>query len=648
MLNLEDRLGSVKPGAIANLLVTTAGLFDEGTVIEDHWIQGQRFVLNRHHLDRSGRYQLSAGSAGDFLIKVSGKPGKHKASIPLADADTEQSEESAPDGEKKGEKDKETEVKIKFDREWVSLGFSPEKGAAAIRLSGWIEGDQWNGRGQLGDGSWINWRAKRLPDEEEGNSGSGDKDQGDKAKKNADDSAVGTVIYPFTAYGSATTASPQDMVFRNATVWTNEAEGIVSNTDVLVVDGKIAAVGQDLAAGDALEVDASGKHLTSGIIDEHSHIALSGVNDRATNSGMVRMSDVVNSEDVNIYRNLAGGVTAAQLLHGSANPIGGQSALIKMRWGSTADEMLIKDADGFIKFALGENVKRSRNPVSIRYPQTRMGVEQVYRDAFTAARDYQQEWADYEALSRRQKANTPAPRRDLVLDTMVEILEKERFITCHSYVQSEINMLMHVADDFGFNVNTFTHILEGYKVADKMAAHGVGGSTFSDWWAYKWEVRYAIPYNAALMSEAGVTVAINSDSGEMSRRLNQEAAKSVKYGGMSEEEAFKMVTLNPAKLLHLDQRMGSVKSGKDADLVLWSENPLSIYARAEKTLVDGTVYFDLAKDLEMREWIRAERARLVAKIGKQGGAKGKGSGNGRRPPRVWQCDSLTGYEYLSE
>ena len=636
MLNLEDRLGTLKTGAIANFLVTSGELFDPETVIEDNWIQGHRHALNQHPVDHSGRYEVMAGAAGIYVIKVSGKPGKHQASIPAA------KDSAAGKDQADGDKPKDTEVKIAFEKELISLSFSPEKDAPAIRLSGWIEAGHWRGRGQLGDGSWIDWNGRRLSAEEGEDSDEKDEESKDQALES------GPILYPFTAYGRETVASAEDLVLRNATVWTNESVGIVKDTDVLVVDGKIAAVGKDLDAGGALEVDASGKHLTPGIIDEHSHIALSGVNDIATNSGMVRMGDVVNSEDVSIYRNLAGGVTAAQLLHGSANPVGGQSALVKFRWGATADQMLIKGADGFIKFALGENVKRSRNQASIRYPQTRMGVEQVYRDSFGAARDYQQTWADYNALSRRQQARTPAPRRDLVLDTMAEILDNERFITCHSYVQSEINMLMHVANDFGFKVNTFTHILEGYKVADKMAAHGVGGSTFSDWWAYKWEVRYAIPYNAALMTEAGVTVAINSDSSEMSRRLNQEAAKSIKYGGMTEADAFKMVSLNPAKLLHLDDRMGSILAGKDADLVLWSDNPLSIYARAEKTWVDGVLQFDLEQDMQMRDWIGQERARLVGKIGNLKDGKEKGAAGGSGPAQVWQCDSLTGYEYLSE
>ncbi|HHL52493.1 MAG TPA: amidohydrolase, partial [Flammeovirgaceae bacterium] len=362
------------------------------------------------------------------------------------------------------------------------------------------------------------------------------------------------------------------------------------------------------------EIDATGKHLTPGIIDEHSHIGASSINDVATNSGMVRIGDVLDPEQINIYRALSGGVTAIQILHGSANPIGGQSALIKLRWGASPEEMKIKGADPFIKFALGENVKRSRSNRSIRFPQTRMGVEQVYMDAFSSALEYEKKWQAYNSLPKKVKANTPPPRRDLADETMLEIIRGKRFISCHSYVQSEINMLMKVAEKFGFRVNTFTHILEGYKVADKMKEHGAGASTFSDWWAYKWEVRYAIPYNAAIMSKEGVVTAINSDDANQIRRLNQEAAKTIKYGDMPEEEALKMVTINPAKLLHLDDRMGSIKVGKDADVVLWSGHPLSVYSKAEKTIIDGKIYFDLEQDQQRRAYIRQERARLIQKM----------------------------------
>jgi imidazolonepropionase-like amidohydrolase len=391
-------------------------------------------------------------------------------------------------------------------------------------------------------------------------------------------------------------------------VWTGEKQGILQTTDVLLENGKITQIGKNLQAPNAKIIDATGKHLTAGIIDEHSHIGISrGVNEGVnSNSSEVRIGDVVNSDDISIYRHLAGGVVAVQQLHGSANSIGGQSSLIKMRWGAAPEDMKIAGADGFIKFALGENVKQANwgIPDPIRFPQTRMGVEQVYADAFTRAREY-------EANRKKDPLST---RKDLQMETMLEILNKKRFITCHSYVQSEINMLMKVADKFGFKVNTFTHILEGYKVADKMKQHGVSASSFADWWGYKMEVVDAIPHNAAILTKVGVNTAINSDDAEMARRLNQEAAKTVKYGNLTEEEAWKTVTLNPAKMLHLDQRMGSIAIGKDADVVLWSENPLSIYAKAEKTFVDGILYFDREKDKVLQQDNNKERNRLIQKM----------------------------------
>ena len=377
-------------------------------------------------------------------------------------------------------------------------------------------------------------------------------------------------------------------------------------------------------------IDATGKFLTAGIIDEHSHIAASSVNEGGHNSSAeVKMEDAVNPDDISIYRSLAGGVTTIQLLHGSANPIGGRSAILKLKWGKSAEEMIYDNSPKFIKFALGENVKQSNWGGNSRFPQSRMGVEQVFIDYFTRAKEYGE-----------LKASGEPYRVDEELETLLEIINGVRFISCHSYVQSEINMLMKVADQFDFNVNTFTHILEGYKVADKMKAHGAGGSTFSDWWAYKYEVNDAIPFNAAIMHEQGVTVAINSDDGEMIRRLNQEAAKSMKYGDVSAEDAWKFVTANPAKLLHIEDRVGTVEEGKDADLVLWNAHPLSIYAKPEKTMIEGVVYFDLEKDLAMRKQIKKERNILINQMMQ---AKNKGLKTQpikKKEKEFLHCDSL--------
>ena len=379
-----------------------------------------------------------------------------------------------------------------------------------------------------------------------------------------------------------------------------------------------------------LVIDGTGKHLTSGIIDEHSHIAASSINEGGHNSSAeVTIEEVIDPEDINIYRNLAGGVTTIQILHGSANPIGGRSAIIKLKWGESANNLIFKNSPKFIKFALGENVKQSNWQSYNRFPQSRMGVEQLFIDYFNRAKEYD-----------KIKKSGQEYRKDLELEVLSEILNKEMFISCHSYVQSEINMLMKVAEKFDFNINTFTHILEGYKVADKMKNHGVGASTFSDWWAYKFEVNDAIPYNAAILHNVGVTTAINSDDAEMSRRLNQEAAKTIKYGGMSEEDAWKTITLNPAKLLRIDDKVGSIKIGKDADVVLWNQNPLSVYAIAEKTIIDGAIYFDKERDNMLRKEIKQERTLLINMMMEEKNKGGKTQAVKRKVKTLLTCESI--------
>ncbi len=433
------------------------------------------------------------------------------------------------------------------------------------------------------------------------------------------------VTFPNKAYGNKSIPQSENMIIRNATVWTNEDEGILQNTDVAVSNGVIVEIGQNLENNNgSKEIDGTNKHLTAGIIDEHSHIAASSINESGHNSSAeVTIEDVINPNDISIYRTLTGGVTTIQILHGSANPIGGQSAIVKLKWGETAENMLMKDAAKFIKFALGENVKQSNWSSYSRFPQSRMGVEQVYVDFFQRAKEYGEQWDKYNNLSKRAKSKTPKPRYDIEMEVMWEILKGERHISCHSYVQSEINMLMKVAESFGIKINTFTHILEGYKVATKMAKHGAGGGSFSDWWAYKYEVIDAIPYNGPILSEAGVLVAYNSDNAEMIRRLNQEAAKAVKYGGLSEEEAWKYVTLNPAKLLRIDDKVGSIAIGKHADLVIWSHNPLSIYAVAEKTIIEGAIFYDYSKLDEKIDQNEKEREIIITQLkeAKKGGAK---------------------------
>ena len=578
LLGKSNEIGTLQKGSYANFLVTSGKIFDSKTKIYENWVQGNKHVINEmNFVDVSGEYLLNYKNKS-LTLTISGTPGKQKGTL--------------KNGTKK------VKSKFSFKDNWVQITMTNQDNSTKFtRFIGTLTGPRNSFVGKVVDenGNESTWTAYPGVVKKK------KKKTAKKKKKQTSTPFISPVTYPNVGFGFTTKPKQETILFKNATVWTGEKEGVLNNTDVLLKDGKISKIGKNLRARGARVVDATGKHLTAGIIDEHTHIALFDVNEGGQNSSAeVTEEDDINPSDMNIYRNLAGGVTSAQLLHGSANPIGGRSAIIKLKWGETAEDMVYKDAPKFIKFALGENVKQSRYTNGVRFPQTRMGVEQVFTDYFQRAKEY----------DILKKSGKPY-RKDLEMEVIAEIINKERFVTSHSYVQSEINMLMKVAEKFNFNINTFTHILEGYKVADKMKAHGVGGSTFSDWWAYKYEVNDAIPFNAAIMHNAGVTVAINSDDREMSRRLNQEAAKTIKYGGMSEIEAWNMVTINPAKLLHLDKRTGSIKIGKDADVVLWTGHPMSIYSKAQTTIIDGTVYFDLDQDLAKRKEVKKERNMLM-------------------------------------
>lgn len=594
MAGVYDKVGSLETGKLANFIITTGNIFSEKTSIVENWVQGKKYdVKSESGKDLRGQYKLvitGAGGSTNYTLDV-----KSSSSANVIAKDT-------------------LTTKFKSDGRLVSMSFSltPAKkpGAAnkkdstfssaqtnaLIRLTGVNYGETWQGVGSDVNGSDVSWTAtytKAAPDT---------KDSGKRKKE----LPLAKVTYPFLSYGNDAVPQQETILIKNATVWTNEKEGRLENTDVLLKAGKIARIGKGINTDGAKTIDGTGKFLTAGIIDEHSHIAAFSINEGAQSvTSEVRIADNLNPDDINIYRQLSGGVTTSHILHGSANTIGGQTQLIKLRWGADDEGLKFKGADAFIKFALGENVKRTAQAQgNTRFPDTRMGVEEVLADAFQRAKDYE----------RDLKSGRKDVRKDLELDALVEILNNKRFITCHSYVQSEILSLINVAEKYGFKVNTFTHILEGYKVADRIKQHGANVSTFSDWWAYKNEVRDAIAYNAAIMQKIGLNVCINSDDAEMARRLNQEAAKAIKYGGVSEDEAFKMITLNTAKAMHVDDKIGSIKVGKDADVVLWSDHPLSIYAKALYTIVDGTIYFDRNKDLQMREQIAAERNRLIQKM----------------------------------
>lgn len=607
LLGISSQAGNLQKGKLANFIVTSGDIFKKETVIHENWIGDKRYEIRGiDPVVRSGSYQLKAGTAPEMRLLIFSDTGRVETKV-IHMKDTVRARSS-------------------YENNVFSLRFELKKGEhkGTYSLTGYRTADAvvtFRGDGFDPSANRISWQAV-LSGEYAG-----------EAKQDTSKVEVpqwSSIRFPNKAYGFDSLPAKENILFRNVTVWTNEKEGIMSNADVLIVNGKISRVGKNLDPKGARVIDGTGKHLTPGIIDEHSHIAVSNNVNECSHAitSEVRIGDVIDPDDINIYRQLSGGVTSAQLLHGSCNPVGGQSAIIKLRWGMPAEKMKFEGAPGFIKFALGENVKQANwgDDFKIRYPQTRMGVEQVYVDAFTRAKEYEAEWKAYNP----KQQGSVKPRRDLRLETILEIHQKKRHITCHSYQQGEINMLMKVADSLGFKVNTFTHILEGYKVADKMKAHGAGASSFSDWWAYKYEVIEAIPHNGPILHRAGVTVAYNSDDAEMARRLNQEAAKAVMYGGLSEEEAFKFVTLNPAKLLRIDDRVGSIREGKDADVVLWNGNPLSVYSKALMTFIDGACYFDSERDAQMRKTIEADRARIIKKMMDE---KGKaGQGDQKKPP----------------
>ncbi len=607
LLGVENLLGTLDAGKEANFLITNGPIFSERTAILQNWVGGQQYnVKNELWSSVNGIYDVALNTPG----------GVKTYTLELKDG-----------GTANFIKNDTLAGRYSYNGKIIKLSFTEGRGpnVAETVLTGTLNGTVLNGTASDVAGNTFSWKGQLKT----------------AAAVAAAPAAparpqeLGKVIYPFVAFGYETAPQQEDILIKNATVWTNEKQGVLTNTDVLIKKGKIAQIGKNISASGARVIDGTGKHLTAGIIDEHSHIAVASINEGGQSvTSEVRIGDNLNPDDINIYRQLSGGVTTSHILHGSANTIGGQTQLIKLRWGKNAEELKFEGSDRFIKFALGENVKRSSSTSNNRFPNTRMGVEQVLDDAFARATDYQK--AIKAATGKKDENIYTKVRRDLELDALSDIMNKKLFITMHSYVSSEILSSLRVAEKYNFTINTLTHILEGYKLADKIKAHGANVSTFSDWWLYKMEVYDAQPYNASIMHKVGLNVAINSDDAEMARRLNQEAGKIVKYGGVSEEDALKMVTLNPAKMMHVDDKVGSIKVGKDADVVLWSDHPLSIYAMSEKTIVDGIVYFDREKDEQARVALQAEKARLIKKLSdlkrSPGGARPAG-GFARPTPR---------------
>lgn len=612
LLGVADTRGTLAVGQVANVVVASGNLFgDDTAVIETVWVEGDVFELEAARLpDARGTWQAtwSAGApAGPAEFVLSGRTaGKLKASAA----------------------DKAATVRIVGDAVTVlapGVWFGLADGT--VQLSAALVGDTLiNGEGVRPDGVGFRWSARRVASAEAEKPAVDDMAE----KTPGPDLISNAAKYPAGAYGRAgAPAQPAALLIRNATVWTSAEAGVIEGADLLIERGKISRVGRNLAAPAGAEIiDATGKHVSAGIIDCHSHTAiLGGVNESSHSVTIeVRVADALDPTDINIYRQLAGGKTTSNVLHGSANTMGGQNAVIKHRWGAMPADMLIEGAAPGVKFALGENVTRkNRVGGDVRYPVTRMGVREVMVDTFARAKDYEKAWAAH----RADPKHATLPRYDLQLEAALEMLRGERLIHIHSYRQDEVLMFIRLAQELKLTVGTFQHILEGYKVADQIAAIGAGGSTFSDWWAYKAEVLDAIPQNGPLMALAGVVVSFNSDDDELARRLNTDAAKVLKYGDLSPAEALNFVTINPAKQLRIDDRVGSLEPGKDADFVIWSGSPLSTMTRAEQTWIDGRRYFSIEEDAALAAAAETTRAQLVQKILPE---RRKALGGGDDPP----------------
>ena len=598
ILGAADQLGSIEPGKLAFFTIYDGDPFTNNKAeLREVWSAGTRYEITpAPENDADGTWDLRIADAPSATLEI--KDTAKAVTVKTEDDTTIKARSIERSGDR---------LTFLLDAEPLGL-------TGTSRMSAVLRGNTMQGQGVDAQGNLFAWSANRQPATEDKADNAADEDDADDDDPAAD--VPDALPIPFGAYGRFEPPAPETLLITGATLWTSADAGVIEDGALIIRDGSIVYAGP-AARTPRLAVnrtiDADGKHITPGLFDAHSHMGISGgVNEGGEAvTAEVRIADVINPDDIAWYRALAGGLTTANQLHGSANPIGGQNTVVKLRWGAhNPDDLLLDAAPGGIKFALGENVKRSGN----RYPDTRMGVETLIRDRFIAAAEYTKARDAYNALSDRQKQRTLPPRHDLELDALAEILAGDRLVHCHSYRQDEILMLCRVAEDFGFTIGTFQHVLEGYKVADEIAKHSLGGSSFSDWWAYKFEVFDAIPHNGALMHEVGVTVSFNSDDNELARRMNTEAAKAVRYGNVDPHEALKFVTLNPAKQFKVEDRIGSLEPGKDADFVIWSGSPLSTLSRCEATYIDGAEYFSLQQDAALRARDHAERQRLIQKV----------------------------------
>ncbi len=581
MLGMQNKLGTIERGKIANIIVADGDIFSAGSKIIDVWIDGNRYeVETLPEVDVRGTWFVSVVNPGfTGTLEIKGELARLSGTLTIDE--------------------KEIELKpVRYDLQRLSVAFPGDSIDidGRIIMSSTVSRDEMYGSGTLPDGRSFSWRAERKEDFSP--------EEKERPERKIDRIEL-PAVYPAMEYGiQQKPEQPQHLLIRNATLWTQGSEGVLENADMLITRGTITRIGRNISpTRNTIIIDVEGKHVTPGLIDAHIHTSIAGgVNEVGNNmTADVRIGDVLDSNNIWIYRLLAGGLTSANALHGSANPIGGQNALIKMRWGSLPDEMLIEDAPKGIKFALGENVVRQQQ----RYPNTRMGVEQIIRDEFQAALEYEEEWGRWE----RSRSGIP-PRKNLRLETVLEILRGERHIHSHCYRQDEILALIRVADDFDFTIQSFQHTVEGFKIAEVLREHGAGAAVWSDWWAFKVEAYDATTYNARLLHDQGVLTVIHSDNTQLATRMNWEASKVVQTG-VAEEDALAMITINAAKMLGIDDRVGSLEEGKDADFVIWERHPLAADTRAVQTWIDGRMYFDIEDDARMREAVREQRAQLI-------------------------------------
>ena len=588
-LGLENTHGTIQEGKVANLVVSEGDLFTEEATVRDVWVHGQAYGVTRSpQIDPRGTWRIASDDEWGFeaALRLEGPLNRLRGSIDI----------TGPDGASINLASAEVVAEtgrgsVRFDGE--DLGY--EGGAL---LAGSVRGEEFYGWTSLPNGANPSFRGSRTEAYEGATRGT--------VAMNVPEIDL-PFIRPMMEFGrSAIPEQPAAVVVRNATVWSQGPLGQMENADLLVQAGKVVAVGPDLdAPRGAMEIDATGKHVTPGLIDPHIHAGVSAVNE----SGFaivpeVRMGDVVTHNNIWMYRQLAGGLTTAHIKHGSANPIGGENVFVKLRWGSLPEDLKLEGAPRTVKFALGENPKRREG----RYPDTRMGTQEIIRDHFLAARDYEREWQRWEASGE----GIP-PRRDLRMEAILDILNQELLISSQGYRADEFLALVRLAEEFGFRVQTLQHGIEAYKIAPELAASGVAAVVWSDWGGFKMEAYDASVYNARILIEAGVVTSLHSDNNEISSRMNWEAGKLLRTG-LTHEQALSTVTNQAAKAVAIDARVGSLEVDKDADFVIWSGNPLSQFTRAEQTWVDGRRYFSLEEDAAMREQIDRERTQLIQAI----------------------------------